>query len=171
MCKRGRARRCRRGRGRASCGYCAAQRETFCGWRLPLVCTTGGRPLAFTLLPGGFHDLTPRPELTVDRPAGAWVYGDKGDNSAAAAALIRATGGGVRVPLHKDNMRPNTRAAHGGRRPFRLTSAPVTRHLTALGRAQLHVRSGAGLAITVPAALRALLCLNADLHSRYHVIP
>jgi hypothetical protein len=53
VCKRVRARRCRTVRGRAYCGYCPAKGETFFGWRLPLVCTTGGLPVAFTLLPGG----------------------------------------------------------------------------------------------------------------------
>ena len=37
VCKRVRARRCRKVRGRAYCGYCAAKREKFFGWRLHLV--------------------------------------------------------------------------------------------------------------------------------------
>ena len=103
-------------RGREYCGYCPAKRETFVGWRLHLVCTTDGLPVAFTLLPGAFHDLTPIHDLTVGLPEGAWVYGDKGDNSAPDEAVIRATAGGVLVPLHKDNMTPNTCAAQCGLR-------------------------------------------------------
>ena len=160
VCKRVRARRCRTVRGRAYCGYCAAKKETFFGWRLHLVCTTGGLPVAFTLLPGSFHDLTPIHELTVNLPKGAWVYGDKGDNSAPDEAVIRATGGGVLVPLHKDNMTPNTRAEQCGLRTFRLTIETVNSQLTAMGIAHLHVRSVAGLEINVHASLLALACLN-----------
>jgi len=152
VCKRVRARRCRTVRGRA---YCPAKREKFFGWRLHLVCTTGG-------LPGAFHDLTPVHELTVNLPERAWVYGDKGYNSAPDEAVIRATGGGVLVPLHKDNMAPNTRAAQCGLRTFRLAIATVNSQLTAMGIAHLHVRSVTGLEIKVHAALLALACLNAN---------
>jgi len=69
-----------------------------------------GLPVAFTLLPGGLHDLTPIHEFTVGLPASAWAYSDKCYNRAPDDAIIRATGG-VLVPLHKDNMAPNTRRA------------------------------------------------------------
>lgn len=162
VCKRVRARRCRTVQGRAYCGYCAAKREKFFGWRLHLVCTTGGLPVAFTLLPGGFHDLTPIHELTMELPDGAWVYGDKAYNSAPDEAVIRASGGGVLVPLHKDNMAPNTRAEQCGLRTFRLIIETVNSQLTAMGLAHLHVRSVAGLEIKVHASLLALACLNLD---------
>ncbi len=160
VCKRVRARRCRTVRGRAYCGYCAAKKEKFFGWRLHLVCTTAGLPVAFTLLPGGWHDLTPIHELTVELPQGAWVYGDKGYNSAPDEAVIRASGGGVLVPLHKDNMAPNTRAEQCGLRAFRLVIETVNSQLTAMGLSHLHVRSVAGLEIKVHASLLALACLN-----------
>jgi Transposase DDE domain len=162
VCKRVRARRCRTIRGRSFCGYCAAKKEKFFGWRLHLVCTTGGLPVAFTLLPGGWHDLTPIHELTVGLPDGAWVYGDKGYNSAADEAVIRATGGGVLVPLHKDNMAPNTRAEQCGLRAFRLAIETVNSQLSAMGLGHLHVRSIAGLEIKVHASLLALVSLNID---------
>jgi hypothetical protein len=157
VCKRVRARRCGTVQGRAYCGYGAAKKEKF--W-LHLVCTTGGLPVAFTLLPGGWHGLTPIHELRVDLPEGAWVYGDKADNSAPDEAVIRATGGGVLVPLHKDNMTPNTRAEQCGLRTFRLVIETVNSQLTAMGLAQLQVRSIAGLEIKVQASLLALTCLN-----------
>jgi len=160
VCKRVRARRCRTVRGRASCGYCPAKDETFFGWHLHLICTTAGLPVAFTLLPGGLHDLTPIHALTIGLPAGAWVYGDKGYNSAPDETVIRATGGGVLVPLHKDNMAPNTVAERCGLRTFRLTIETVNSQLAAMGIARLHVRSVAGLDITVHASLLALACLN-----------
>src|SRR5947209_12385389 len=160
VCKRVRARRCRTVRGRAYCGYCAAKGEKFFGWRLHLVCTTAGRPVAFTLLPGGWHDLTPVHELTVELPDGAWVYGDKGYNSAPDEAVIRTTGGGLLVPLHKDNMAPNTLAERCGLCTFRLAIETVNSQLTAMGLGHLHVRSVAGLEIKVHASLLALACLN-----------
>jgi hypothetical protein len=52
VCRRVRARRCRKVRGRVYCGYCAAKKEQFFGWRLQLVCTPEGVPVRFTLLPG-----------------------------------------------------------------------------------------------------------------------
>jgi len=162
VCKRVRARRCRTVQGRAYCGYCAAKAEKFFGWRLHLVCTTGGLPVAFTLLPAGFHDLTPIHDLTVELPDGAWVYGDKGYNSAPDEAVIRATGGGILVPLHKDNMAPNTRAEQCGLRTFRLAIETVNSQLSAMGLGHLHVRSVAGLEIKVHASLLALACLNID---------
>jgi len=160
VCTRVRARRCRTVRGRASCGSCPAKQETFFGWRLPLVCTPGGLPVAVTLLPGGLHALTPIHELTVNLPAGAWVYGDTGDNSAPDEATIRATGGGVLVPVHTDTMAPPTRAEQCGLRTVRFTSETLNSQLTALGIAHLHVRSVAGLEINVHASLLALACLN-----------
>jgi len=162
VCKRVRARRCRTVQGRASCGYCAAKKDKVFGWRLHLVCTTDGLPVAFTLLPGGWHALTPLHELTVELPDGAWVYGDKAYNSAPDEAVIRASGGGVLVPLHKDNMVPNTRAEQCGLRTFRLAIETVNSQLTAMGLAHLHVRSVAGLEIKVHASLLALTCLNLD---------
>lgn len=59
VCKRVRASRCRKVRGKAYCGYCAAKREAFFGWRLHLICTDTGVPVAFDLLPAAEHDLTP----------------------------------------------------------------------------------------------------------------
>ncbi len=120
-------------RGRASCGYGPAKDETFFGWRVHLVCTTGG-------LPRGRHDLTPIHELTVTLPEGAWVYGDTGDNSAPDEAVIRTTDGGVLVPLHKDNMAPHTRVEQCDPRTFRLAIETVNSQLTAMGIVHLHIR-------------------------------
>ena len=51
VCKRARARRCRKVRGREYCGYCAAKHEKFFGWRLHLICTPDGVPVSFEMLP------------------------------------------------------------------------------------------------------------------------
>jgi hypothetical protein len=64
VCPRVRASRCQKVRGREYCGYCAAKREKFFGWRLHLIVNPKGLPVSFTLLPAGFHDLIPIHELT-----------------------------------------------------------------------------------------------------------
>jgi hypothetical protein len=87
-CRRARAARCRKVQGDESYGYCAAKAERFYGWRLHLVCTPAGIPVAFDLLPASLHDLTPVHELVERVPGGAWLYGDKAYNSAAAEAMI-----------------------------------------------------------------------------------
>src|SRR5574341_391018 len=93
VCKRVRATRCRKVRGRAYCGYCAAKREKFFGWRLHLVCTTEGVPIAFDLRPASEQDLTPLHELLFVLPSGATVFGDKGYISTLDAAnLLEHTG-------------------------------------------------------------------------------
>lgn len=106
VCRRARPRRCRQARGAAYCGYCAAKREKFFGWRLHLVGTVDGVPMAFDLLPTSLHDLTSVHELTVGLAAGAGVYGDKVFNCAKDEASIRAATGVRLVPVHKANMPP-----------------------------------------------------------------
>ena len=49
VCKRVRARRCKKVHGKAFCGYCAAKKEKFFGWRLHLICTPDGIPVSFDL--------------------------------------------------------------------------------------------------------------------------
>jgi len=69
-------------------------------------------------------------------------------------------GGGVLVPLHKDNMTPNMRDEQCGLRTFRVTIETLNRQLTAIGIAHLHVRSVVCLEINVHAVLLARACLN-----------
>jgi len=107
VCRRARAGRCRTLRGRACCGYCAAKREHFFGWRLHLICTTSGVPVAFDLLPGGLHALTPVHELTYGVPAGATVYADTAYNAATDEASLLAETGVRLVPLRRTTMAPN----------------------------------------------------------------
>jgi hypothetical protein len=107
VCRRARARRWRQRRGNEFCGYCAAKREKFCGWRRHLVCTPAGVPGAFDLVPGQLHDLTPIHERTAGLPGGAVVDGDKAFKAAADEAAILADTGVRLVPLRRANMRPN----------------------------------------------------------------
>lgn len=161
VCRRVRARRCRKVRGRAYCGYCAAKREKFFGWRLHLATTPAGVPVAFSLLPGGLHDLTPVHELTFGLPAGAGAYGDKAFNSKDDEASILAETGVRLVPIRKANMRPNTWADKLALRELRPRIEATNSQLEAMGIQRLRARTNAGFGIKVHASLLALTLTNA----------
>jgi DDE family transposase len=162
VCRRARARRCRKVRGIEYCGYCAAKREKFFGWRLHLVCTAAGVPVAFDLLPGGLHDLTPIHELTYGLPAGAAVYADKAYNSKADEATILADSGVRLVPIRKANMRPNNWADKLALRAHRKRIETLYSQFEAMGVPQLRVRTTAGLELKVQASLLAAAVTNAN---------
>lgn len=160
VCRRARARRCWKVRGRDFCGYCAAKREKFFGWRLHLVCTTDGVPVAFDLLPGGLHDLTPIHELTYGLPTGAAVYADKAYNAGGDEATILADTGVRLVPLRKANMRPNRWADKLALRAYRKRIETLYSQLAAMGVQQLHARTNGGVELKLHAALLAALLTN-----------
>jgi len=160
VCRRARARRSRKLRGKAFCGYCAAQKTKFFGWRLHLICSTAGVPVAFDLLPGGLHDLTPIHELTYALPAGATVYADKAYNAGADEATILADTGVRLVPLHKANMRPNDWTDTLALRAYRKRIETLYSQLTAMGVQQLHARTNPGVELKLHASLLAALVTN-----------
>jgi len=160
VCRRVRAWRCRKVRGRAYCGYCAAKKEKFFGWRLHLVCTTAGVPVACALLPAGYHDLTPIHELLYGLPPDAWVYADKAYNSAPDEASILGDTGVRLVPIRKDNMIPNTAAERAGLRTFRTAIETVNSQAEAMGMQHLRARTNAGFDLKVAASVLALTCAN-----------
>ena len=162
VCKRARARRCQKVRGKEFCGYCAAKRERFFGWRLHLVCTTTGVPVAFDLLPGGLHDLTPIHELAYGLPTEATVYGDKGYNGAADEATLLADTGVRLVPIRKANMRPNCWDDKLALRAYRKRIETLFSQLEAMGLERLRARTNPGLERKVHAALLAASLANAN---------
>lgn len=162
VCRRARARRCRKVRGRAFCGKCAAKGEKSFGWRRHLICTPAGVPVAFDLVPGGLHDLTPIHELTWGLPAGAAVYGDKGDNAAADEATILAETGVRLVPLRKANLAPNDWADKLALRAYRKRIEALFSQLEAMGAQHLRARTNPGLELKLHAALLAATIANAD---------
>jgi hypothetical protein len=162
VCRRVRARRCGKVRGRAYCGYCAAKQEKFFGWRLHLVCTTDGVPVASVLLPASYHDLTPLHELLYGLPRGAYVYADKAYNSAPDEESLLAVTGVHLVPVRKDNMAPNTWAERCGLRTFRKTIETVNSQCEAMGLQRLRARTNAGFELKVQASVLALACANLD---------
>jgi len=155
VCQRVCARRCRKVRGREYCGYCAAKRAKFFGWRLHLICTPAGVPVAFELLPAAFHDLTPIYELSVDLPTNAVLYGDKAYNCAPAEAVLAAAA--VRlVPIRRANMRPHDWADEYDLRRYRKSIETVNSQLESMGLQHLRARTNEGFEIKVHAALIAL---------------
>ena len=161
VCRRARAWRCRKVRGREYCGYCAAKKEKFFGWRLHLIVTPQGIPVSFDVLPAGLHDLTPVHELAQRLPEGAWVYGDKGYNSADDEATLAEETGVRLVPNRKANMEPNPIDERVGLRRHRKKIEGVNSQLEVWGVQRLHARTNAGFMIKVWASLFALLCMNA----------
>jgi hypothetical protein len=161
VCRRVRARRCRKVRGRIFCGYCSAKKEKFFGWRLHLICTPQGNPVAFEILPGSLHDLTPIHELMVGIPTGARVLGDKGYNSAADEASILEDTGVRLVPIRRANMKPHAWFLDDlDLKEFRRTIESVNSQLENMGVQRLRARTNAGFEMKVHASLIALTCMN-----------
>ena len=162
VCKRARAWRCRKVRGKDFCGYCPAKKEAFFGWRPHLICTPAGVPVAFDLAPGGLHDLTPIHELTSGLPAGATAYGDKGYNAAADEATILADTGVRLIPIRKANMAANLWADKLALREYRKRIETLYSQFEAMGLARLRARTNPGLELKVHASLLAATIANAD---------
>lgn len=160
VCKRARAGRCRKVRGRAYCGYCAAKKEKFFGFRLHLICTPEGVPVSFAKLAGGYHDLTPIHEITYLLPKGAVVYGDKGYISESDQATIVEETGVRLVSARRKNMEPNEWIDEYGLRKYRKRIETVNSQLEKMGIAHLHARTNEGFEIKVHASLMALACTN-----------
>ena len=148
-------------RGKAFCGYRAAKRERFFGWRLPLAATPAGVPVAFSLLPAGLRDLTPVHEPTGGLPAGARAYGDKASNSAADEASILAATGVRLVPIRRQNMAPNTWLDRVALRAHRPRIGAANSQLEAMGLQRPRARTNPGLELKVHASLLALTLRNA----------
>jgi hypothetical protein len=161
VCRRVHARRCRKVRGREYCGYCDAKKEKFFGWRLHLVCTPEGLPVAFDLLPAAFHDLTPVHELTFRLPWGACVYTDKAYNSADDELSILTETGVRLIPVRRKNMKNQHRwADEYDLRLYRHTIETFNSQLEKMGLERLYARTNAGFDLKVHASLLALAFTN-----------
>lgn len=161
VCRRVRARRCRKVRGRIYCGYCAAKKEKFFGWRLHLICTPAGVPVSFQLVPAACHDLTPIHELTVGLPAGARLFGDKAYNSAADEASILAETGVRLIPVRRANMAPHAWFVDELElHDYRHTIETVNSQCEKMGLERLYARTNPGFELKVLASIIALACTN-----------
>jgi Transposase DDE domain len=160
VCRRTRARRNRKVRGRDYCGYCAAKREKFFGFRLHLVCTPAGVPISFAIVAGGYHDLTLVHELIFAVPEGACVFGDKGYNSALDEATIFDDTGVRLIPIRRKNMKPHDWADEYDLKQYRKSIETVNAQLEKMGTQHLHARTLSGFDLKVHASLFALACSN-----------
>lgn len=160
VCKRVRARRCKKVRGKDYCGYCAAKKEKFFGWRLHLICTAEGIPVAFDMLPAAQQDLTPIHELTANLPAGSAVFGDKGYISAEDARTILEAVGVRLVAIPRKNMPPNSWADEYDMRLYRKRIETVYSQLEKMGVQRLHARTNVGFDLKAWASLLALAFTN-----------
>lgn len=155
VCKRVRARRCRKVRGAIYCGYCKAKKEKFFGFRLHLICTPQGLPVSFTMLPASLHDLTPIYALSFALPEGATFYGDKAFNSAADEAAL--AGFGLRlIPVRKKNMKPHHWIDELNLEYYRHGIETVNSQLESMGIQRLRARTYTGFEIKVHSSLLAL---------------
>lgn len=160
ICKRARARRCKKVQGKAFCGYCAAKKEKFFGWRLHLICTSAGVPVHFDVLPAAEQDLTPIHELTFGLPQGATVFGDKGYISDPDAQTILDQTGVRFVAARRSNMVPNAWADEYDLRRYRKRIETVYSQLSAMGLQRLHARTNHGVDLKTHASLLALALSN-----------
>lgn len=161
VCKRKRAGRCKKVKGKAFCGYCAAKDEKFFGWRLHLICSAEGVPVSFAWLEGGYHDLTAIHELTYDLPEGAYVYGDKAFNSEADEQSIAAETGVNLIPYRKKNMhKQNSLSELFALQAFRKRIETLYSQLESMGLQCLKARTNDGFFIKAKASLFALAVTN-----------
>jgi hypothetical protein len=160
VCKRARARRSKKLRGKEFCGYCAAKKEKFFGWRLHLICDPDGIPVAFDLLPASEQDLTALHELTANLPEGAAVFGDKGYISAEDAQSILEELGVRIVAIPRKNMPANSWADEYDMRLYRKRIETVYSQLESMGIQRLHARTNIGFDLKAWASLLALAFTN-----------
>ena len=120
-----------------------------------------GVPVAFSLLPGALHDLTPVHELTFGLPDRAAAYGDKAFNSKQDEATILAETGVRLVTIRRANMHPNLWADKLALREHRQRIETTNSQMEAMGLQRLRARTNAGFELKVHASLLALALTNA----------
>ena len=160
VCRRVRARRCRKVRGSPYYGVCPATEQRFFGWRLHILYSLDGIPVSYDLVPARYHDLTAIHELTFGLAANARVLGDKGFNSGADETSIRDATGVRLVPKRKQNMQPHRWADEYDLRHYRRRAETFHSQLVKMGLQQLHARTQAGVELKLVASLLALTFLN-----------
>lgn len=161
VCRRVRASRCRKVRGKAYCGYCAAKREKFFGYRLHLITNLAGVPVSFTILPASLHDLTPIHELTWLLPPWCQLLGDKAYNAQADENSIWQATAVRFVPIRKANMSPNSFLERQALRQQRKVVESVNSQLERMGVERLYSRTNLGFDLKVHASLLAVTFSNA----------
>jgi hypothetical protein len=160
VCKRARARRCKKVRGAAFCGYCAAKKEKFFGWRLHLICTPQPVPVSFALVEGAHHDLTAIHELAFVLPDGSLVYADKGFNSAADELSLEHDTYVFLTPIRKKNMVPNSIREMFALAKYRRQIETLGSQLENMGIQHIRATTNLGFFLKLYSALLALVFTN-----------
>lgn len=160
VCRRVRASRCKKVRGREYCGYCPAKDYKFFGWRLHLIINPQGVPVSFSILPAHLHDLTPIHELTWVLPPWCQLLGDKGYNAGADEATIWEAVRVRFVPIRKVNMEPNPIDERVALRTHRHAVESLNSQLERMGAERLYARTNVGFELKVWASLVAVIMTN-----------
>lgn len=161
VCKRVRAKRCRKVQGREFYGYCASKDEHYFGWQLHLVCDAQGIPVAFDLLPARWDELVAVQSLLATLAEGSCVVADKGYISYKEQLLAYLNGGVRLVAKFRTNMRGNSEADARLIRHHRPRIETLNSQLEKMGLQRLHARTNQGLALKVLASLFAVALSNA----------
>lgn len=169
VCKRVRVRRCRKVRGKAYCGDCAAKKERFFG--LHLIGTADGIPVAFELWPAAHHDLTPIHELTLTLPNGARLFGDKGYLSRPDAATIFEAIGVRLVTARHKNMTANTWADDYDLRLCRTQIETLYARMERMGTQRLYSRTHPSFELKVYAPSSPWLLLTSSTSNQGNMTP
>lgn len=160
VCKRIRAKRCRKVQGDDYGGYCASKREYYWGWQLHLVCDAAGIPVTFELLPAQWDELTLVQDLLSPLPEGSVVVADKGYISDQDQQLSYINGRVRLVPKQRRNMTGNTVEDTALITAHRSRIETVNSQLEKMGLQRLHARTNPGFALKVLASLLALTFTN-----------
>lgn len=161
VCKRVRAKRCRKVNGREFYGYCASKQEHYFGWQLQLVCDAQGVPVAFDLLPARWDELVSVQALLATLPQGSCVIADKGYISYKEQLLAYLNGGVRLVAKFRTNMRGNSEADARLLRQHRSRIETLNSQLEKMGLQRLQARTNQGFACKVLASLFAVALTNA----------
>ena len=160
VCRRVRASRCRKVRGKLYCGWCAAKKERFFGFRLHLIITPQGIPVSFSVLPAALHDLTPIHELSWLLPPWCQLLGDKAYNAASDEASIWQDTCVRFVPLRWENMEPNSLEERLALRTHRKAVETVNSQMEKMGVQRLYTRTLPGFELKIRATLLATIFSN-----------
>jgi hypothetical protein len=156
VCKRVRAKGCRKVQGDDYLGYCASKREYYCGWQLHLVYDATGVPISFELLPAKWDELTLVQDLLSSLREGSVVVADKGYISDQDQQLSYLNGRVRLVPKQRRNMTGNTVEDSALITAHRSRIETVNSPLEKMGLQRLHARSNPGFALKVLASWLAL---------------
>lgn len=161
-CKRIRAQRCRKVKGKAYYGYCASKQEYYFGWQLHLVCDARGVPVAFDILPARWDELVPLQHLLADLPADSQIVADKGYISSTDEQLAYIFGNVRFIPQYRKNMRGNSESDATLIRQHRSMIETVNSQLEKMGLQHLYARTTTGFVLKTVASLIALAFTNAN---------